>query len=163
MQLAQSPKIRRLIFICAYLIQWRRSDISGQKLSDDDDMMSGGGGGGGGGGSGGVRRSQSVKCNNQPQHKNQISVMSPNVDFLAELRNNKQFKRQEEKFQKWEDRKSVSLENLRTDRMVLVKEKLKKEKGGSEVALNETKTLLLAQIRNNVSNIFVLTMLEIRR
>lgn len=91
----------------------------------------------------GVKRSQSVKCNNSSSNRgeNQCGVMSPNVDFLAELRNNKQFKRQEEKFNKWENRKSVSLEDLRTDRMVMVK-----EKGGSEVALNETKTSLLAAL-----------------
>lgn len=93
----------------------------------------------------GVKRSQSVKCNNRGEQQNQCSaVMSPNVDFLAELRSNRQFKKQEEKFRKWENRKSVSLEDLRPERMVMVKEKLKKEKGGSEVALNETKSSMLA-------------------
>lgn len=73
--------------------------------------------------------------------------MSPNVDFLAELRSNRQFRKQEEKFRKWEDRKSVSLEDLRTEKMVMVKETLKKaNKGGSEAALNETKSAMLAAL-----------------
>lgn len=99
----------------------------------------------------GVKRSQSVKCNNrghqhQHQENHQCGVMSPNVDFLAELRNNRQFQRQEEKFRKWENRKSVSLEDLRTERMVMVQEKLKKEKGGSVTVLSETKSSMLAAL-----------------
>lgn len=98
----------------------------------------------------GVKRSQSVKCNNhqQQQQRNeqqnpqQFAVMSPNVDFLAELRNNRQFKKQEEKCRTWENRKSVSLEDLR---MVMVnKETLRKQQhgngGGSDVALNQHQT-----------------------
>lgn len=86
------------------------------------------------GGGGGVRRSQSVKCG---------AVVSP--DLLAELRTNRQFRRQEEKHRGgWEERKSVSLEDLR---MVAVQEKLERAKnGGSEAALNETKSSKLAAL-----------------
>lgn len=95
--------------------------------------------------SSGVKRSQSVKCSNNNNNNNQFSVMSPNVDFLAELRNNRQFKKQEAKFRETK-RLSVSLEDLRSsEKKMVIREDVKK-KSGSEVTLYETKSSLLTAL-----------------